>query len=448
MNSEWFILKKNSHLGPFSKEDLFNMFDSNEIGESDRIWKEGWGKSKTYFEARDDRYSDQWEIPPLPTLPIEESTKKVESVTPEVSKSEDRKKRNRHRYSRKQSKVKFSLNNYKMIFKPEIKKPHQIIIAGAALLVVVFLFGTYQIKNPNVFGRPAHMSTLGYKVLKGTAIKKAPLMAKASLSSDKKILWFALNTPLEGDVIVSLKSRPGKTFGEATSVQAKGFLKERLLTITKFQFDKGTKLIDGIYDVQIISSEKMDLAWWGRFVGQKTQSFEYRNDLVISSYSEQVFYKQLEKLLKRKRQNSKRFWEELIQKYRTVMMITSQIKDGFQSIFESPFEEWQKKTNIFEMDYKTKYGIFFTEFVKANESSYNTIMKKNFENVTDVLSSYNHLSNLATQIGEHSMFALEKLQAFTGDEIVADEIKEVTIKNLDMIMEKCKAKVKLLTETF
>jgi hypothetical protein len=303
-----------------------------------------------------------------------------------------------------------------------------------------------KLMTEDLFSRPGHMSMGAFKRLTRGALKEDRLQASASLSVDKKTLWLSLNSRLTGEVFVHLKSLSGKTLGGEAEVKASSVLKNRLIELSNFQFISGSRFIEGIYRVEISSAEQMELPWWNRFFSSHEKSLQYEGDVIISSHSKKAFKKQLTKIRKRKRSNSKRFWEELIQKYQTVMMISGQIKDGFNKIFESPLKVWPTKVMGFEAEYKTKYGVFFTEFVKSNEASYQKIQIKKFENSSEVLANYNHLSKLATEIGEHAMFILEGLQSFKGEEIEADQLKKMSLEKLDSIMERCRNKLSLLSE--
>jgi hypothetical protein len=171
--------------------------------------------------------------------------------------------------------------------------------------------------------------------------------------------------------------------------------------------------------------------------------------VLISSLDIKSFKKQLQRFLKRKFHNSKSYWQEIIQKYQTVKMITDQIKVGFDQLFFKQPAPWPKRIVNFETQYRNKWGQFFTEFVKANESSYEKLSVKKFDDKQKVLASYNNLSNLAIKIGETAMVALERLQAFDFKNATEESIKKLNQENsleFVKIMESCEQKAKELSE--
>ncbi len=173
--------------------------------------------------------------------------------------------------------------------------------------------------------------------------------------------------------------------------------------------------------------------------------FKYVGQGLLTSFAKKDFYKQLKKYLKKKESNTKDFWSELNQKYSTVLSITGQIKEGINVIFEGGAKDWSLKILNFEKEYQTKWGQFFTEFVKANDRSYKKISSKNFENRESVLASYNHLTELAVQIGEESMAVLENLQNYNKQDEQAisklENLKTDSLLRFDTIMGKCSVEI-------
>lgn len=420
MNTEWFILKKNEHLGPFSKKEILEMVDAKKLKNTVQIWREGWTHAKLLDDAfRDEiNYADSDIPPPLPPL------------FPTIKKQ---------------------IIGEKKIISKKIANPTKIRMGIAITIVSIFFVLLYSISfklfSPKIFNRPALMAISAHERLMDSAQTAGELKAKASLSNDKKVLWIALNTSLSGKVFIRLKSLADQTLDGHSHIEASANLTNKLIELTQFQFISGTRLVEGYYHIDIKSVGEMELPFWSRFFGDRINTLQFSGKILISGQSQKNFEKQLAKILDRKKSNSQQFWDELIQKYQTVMMISDQIKDGFLKVFNSPINDWNKETQNFEMEYAAKYGVFFTEFVKANEASYQKIYSKKFENVNDVLANYNQLSNIATEIGEHSMLILENLQNFKGDELDANELTKKSLEKLESIKNRCKDKLQSLTET-
>lgn len=459
MESEWFILKKNQHLGPFTQGQLQQMFQNQQFGRQDQIWREGWDKAR--------HYSENIFIPDLPPLPDEDVGPASESSTlPEYAQASKISRKSfghiRDKKNRKKSKTlltKFKANSSRkklaqlwpfdieLRFKTEVTKLHGLIMGAILLFSLALFYALNEIRTPSMFSRPSHMPLHAYKRMARVLAKQKKPVAVAALSNDKKTLWLGLNTPLIGDFYVSLKSLNNKTLKGRASLSGMGRLEGRLIEVKNIHFEEGTRIVEGYYKTEIKSSDTVERPWWARFVGETSTSFHYQGNILISSLSPKRFKRQLSKALKRRKNNSQQFWEELIQKYQTVMMIADQIKNGFQVIFDSPMSQWKTKVSAFENAYRSKYGIFFTEFVKSNEESYSRIYNKKFENANLVLANYNHLSKLATEVGERSMYILEQLQGYDGTPSKAKFISQEALANIDSVIVRCKKKIELLTQT-
>ena len=48
---EWFLIYKNEHLGPYTKEYLLSLFNDGLINRDSIVWKEGWDESQSFEEA-------------------------------------------------------------------------------------------------------------------------------------------------------------------------------------------------------------------------------------------------------------------------------------------------------------------------------------------------------------------------------------------------------------
>ncbi|MBT4791504.1 MAG: hypothetical protein HON90_08030, partial [Halobacteriovoraceae bacterium] len=153
------------------------------------------------------------------------------------------------------------------------------------------------------------------------------------------------------------------------------------------------------------------------------------------------------RFIKSQNSNTNLFWQELAQKYQTIKVITEQIKQGFAKVFIGPHQKWHQRVKLFENEYKSQYGIFFTEFVKANEASYEKLMKKTFKNSQEVLASYSYLSTLATDIGEQSMDILEELQTFDVKRMTPaskEQLRQNIMSKLEVIITKSDEKMSQL----
>lgn len=473
---EWFLIKQSEHLGPFSEEKLKHMLSRKEIGKESQLWREGLAKSISYNDAfilkpvdlkEDSEADDDFppDLPPLPPgvgkpkkvlkAPVERKIiKKIQSPilknkpdpvsapAPVVEKVI-------------QDVSDIPLSDTPTIEKisTDTRKRSYRWLVYTLLVIVTIVFGVsswvYYQKTTSVFSRPKLMGLKDFKKLKKIALSPdQSLKFSIALAKDKKSLWIATNNPYEGEVFIQLKSINGKSLGEPVEVKASGYLKNKLITLHKFQFVTGSRFVDGIYSVEILTVDELKIPFIESFFETRETQLKYINQFLITSLRANEFKKLLIKMIKKKKSNTKLFWEELVQKYQTVKMITGQIRDGFSSIFENSDIKWTNKVQGFEQEYKSKYGIFFTEFVKTNEASYTKLRSKKFDNSQEVLANYNHLSKLATDIGAESMKVLESLHGFDAKNANEDsllDLKTQSLINLDRIMKECEKKIETLS---
>ncbi len=324
------------------------------------------------------------------------------------------------------------------------------------ILVVVLLFavlggGVFWFLNQKTeLIRPSNMSLKDFNRLKETvAMGGIVNQFSFALSKDKKTIWVATNNPLSGKVFVKIKGIKNEALGDYIEAKGSGELKDHLIEIKNLKFVLGSRFVDGIYEVAIESTSNLEVPIQRRFLHENNTKIKYVGKVLISNFDMKTFKKQLKKYLAKKFNNSQSYWQEIVQKYQTVKMITDQIRVGFEDLFKNQKAPWDKKIVNFEAQYRNKWGQFFTEFVKANEASYEKLALKKFEEQEKVLASYNNLSNLAINIGETAMVALEKLQGFDfskADEKSINALMKNNSNEFQKIITSCDEKIKEIGE--
>jgi hypothetical protein len=479
---EWFLIKQNEHLGPFSEDAIHQLFSSKEIVGSTFIWREGWKEAQTYsktflevgeiippkpavpkklVKTKESPILNVGDLPPdLPPIPLDAIpavSKKIvdltepESPQVEITPSESKQvlKKIKPAISSKSlknnqvtmSNIEPSVENCNKSFFKKVK----IVVALTLLIFISIPSVLYYQSKTSVFSRPKLMTMRDYKKLKMTAMSdESELKFSFALSKDKKSIWIATNNPAEGEIYVNMKSVTNRSLGKTVEFNASGKLENKLVVLNKFQFIKGSRFVDGLYSVELSTTEKLNIPLHHKFFTTHNTEFKYVDQTVVTSLSIKDFKRQLSKYLKMKKSNSNEFWIEITEKYKTVKMITGQIRDGIKDIFKGEPEDWSKKIIEFENKYKTNWGQFFTAFVKANELSYKRYVSEKVEDPVKVLATYNNLSKLAIMIGEESMSSLEALQAFNGKGETSENkiiLQEKTTEKLSGIIEKCEEKI-------
>lgn len=462
---EWYLIKQNEHLGPFSKKAILDFYKSKEIDEQTFVWKEGWEKAKTYHDIflKENLLSvEESELPPdLPPLPPDAVV-----LTPKVKTKVIRKKIAREEKivsNSKASPIDTPIKLQEGVDSP-INVVEQVLqetgnetgnerlikgvkLTGLSLLIIMILipsFLYYQSQNSS-FSRPKLMTMRDFKKLQRTARKdQSELKFSFALSKDKNSIWISTNNPYRGEVYVSMKSIENRVLGDPVDFSATGSMENNLITLNQFQFNSGSRFADGLYNVEISTAEKLVIPIEHQLFVSMESEFKYIDRAVVTSLSIKDFKKQLGKYLKMKKSNTSEFWVEITEKYKTVKMITGQIRDGFVDIFKENDMSWSQKVTEFENKYKSNWGQFFTAFVKANELSYQKYVSEKIENPQKVLAIYNNLSKLAIMIGEESMSSLEGVQAYDpkkNSEEAKEKLRLQSIAKLDEIINKCEEKI-------
>ena len=495
---EWFVITEEEHLGPFEEDTLISMYEKGEITGDSFVWQEGWEEAVAFSDVfEDDEAStpeesqehiadlddeiklefDEEDSPStevnlpfgLPPIPTEEEIvndlKKLSSdtsvqldtptaataieeeavpVVPELEVAQP----TTVLADDDEFEGEFAADEDDVEEQPSSKK--KIFVISFLLIIALAIAGFFFFTQKTSFIRPSLMTLKDYERLKETSELLGTVnQFSFALSKDKKSIWIATNNPLSGEVLIKLKGKKSQLLGEAVEVKGRGKLMNHLIELKNFNFIVGSRLIDGIYDVSLQSSQPLSIPLHRQAFHENNTNINFTGKVLISNLDIKSFKKQLQRFLKRKFHNSKSYWQEIIQKYQTVKMITDQIKTGFDKLFVEQPAPWPKRILNFETQYRQEWGQFFTEFVKANEASYEKLAIKKFDDKQKVLASYNNLSNLAIKIGEIAMIALEKLQAFDFKNSSAESVKQLNQENsleFVKIMESCEAKARELSE--
>jgi len=489
----WFIIHKNEHLGPFSEEVLAHLYEEGEITGESHVWREGLESSILYVEAfseivgltkvidqvKADSHSPDEDLHLPPDLPIEvveesvlnklNSIIKVEAQAAEEALAKEAAApvsravndileasiNNQKKSSEKIIKeVKIEVNAEIAEEVKELKKERSykwiFALAGMLLFIGLCTGGwMYFSSHFMSFTRPSMMSLKDFgKLSEIGKDTSADNLFKVSFSKDKSKIWFGTNIVYEGEVFLKIKSLSDEILSnEPVEAEAVGTIKNKLITFSEFSFLKGRKFIDGRYDVEIYTSKALTVPLVAKIMTKRKRQFRFFDQVLISSFSRVKFQKTLDQYLAKNRINDTAFWEELQQKYETLKVITIQIQDAIEEVFKNPKLDWRKRVTVFEDNYKTKYGNFFTTFVIANEQSYSKLKSKEFSNKLEIISNYTRLSRLSKNVGLITMDILHELEsvdaAKTNKNGMAN-LKKSSLGKLKGIIDICNEKVKFI----
>lgn len=440
----WFILKRDSHLGPYSEEDLADLYKTGQLKKTDFIWKEGIDDPISYEE-----FLDQ---PPAIPLSLIKAEKKSTNVGEKLEVQVD------NHLSDKSYQVDENYQDDEIQSFEEIQgefsktklsglKIVSLILILAAMIIPSLLY--YHAKNPS-FDKPVDITQADMTLLKEALFDRSRKVSfRFALNKDKSKIYVTSNIPLEGRVYIKLKSQNSRVLGKPIELKSSGFLENHLITFSQLDFLQGTQIIDGYYDVELYTTKDLKRPLSKYFSRPFEPQFQYLDTVFLSNMDKKTFEKRLNQLVTKKLKNALNFRMEIIEKYRTVMAMTQSIKEEFSQTLSLSGKSLLDRINMFESAYTNKFGVFFTEFVKENEASYVPLYKKKFPNKGEILAEFSNLSKLAKQIGHTSMFVMESIRKEAQAGIEAEsrfDIKNYE-KEFDKILKDGELKIQILTNS-
>ena len=423
---DWFIIRNDDHLGPFSDEDLESLYSAQEIVDETLVWNDSLKAPVQYGSLTFN------EPPPLPLdISLTDNVDKIEqaSVEKDIEVKEEIKIE-----EEEEKKDSFFQQN------PKLK------IVGFSLTLLILISGAIYFYQNRIFSRPSKMSLRDYERLTRVATGLSlDSEFDFAMAQDRSMIWIATNNPYHGKVAIKLKALKNKFLGEGgVEAFATGNLSNHLIGIENFKFKQGLKLVDGYYEIELYTPSRLEKPIFNFLNGFKTQ-FQFFQKVLISTMKPEEFEKALATYSSKKKYNETQFWSELKQKYQTLKMITLQIQDGVRDVFDGSGSNVEK-INLFETQYKNKYGNFFTNFIITNEKSYENLVQKNFPDKVDIISNYTRLSKLARSIGIESVGVMEKLHQFKdwNNPSAVKGLRKESIERFQKIIDICEHKLGII----
>lgn len=432
---DWFIIRDQDHLGPFTQEDLEELYASNEINDETLVWNESLEESVTYGSLALD------EPPPLPP----EFNDVVSEQAEQIEQTE--------KTALVENEIEDEIDDEIEDESPHPRHSSRKLQMFWFIIFIILLtpIAIYFYQN-KIFTRPSKMSLRDYTRLTEIVEKKSEATEFVfALAQDRSMLWIATNNSNQGKVAIKLKAIKNRFLGEGeVEAFALADLKNHLVAIKDMRFKKGFKLLDGYYEIELYTPSKLNKPLLS-FVNNHKKQFQFFKKVLISTMKPEEFEKSLAKYAVKKKYNENQFWSELKQKYQTLKMITLQIQDGVRTVFgKQRYVDNQmnikKKIESFESEYKLKYGNFFTNFVIANDKSYEQLARKNFPDKVDIIANYTRLSKLARSIGLESVQVMGDLERFKQwqDQVEVERFKEDSLARFQKIIDICDHKISII----
>lgn len=433
---KWFIMLPTGHEGPYSLNTLISKKISPEV----KLWAEGLGQSVAFKVALEkSQQTEEDELPPpLPPLP-QEDDEDLEIPSTELKAPEGLEPLNHNR-----------------------KKITGLLIGVIALIV----FGTKEwVKSKEFFSvkRVERMDPeIHERIHKDLRFDQwsTPIFFKEYVPADLSSVWLVTSGFQECEVEAQFSSLPEKLLSmknEKISFKSKSHLKDHIVTFSQFEFISGSKIVPGLYEMDIKASQckwGTLAAKLGNFFSKPAHEYVSRMKVVLYHKGNLAFNKILFDLIRKKldlevvSQNQEDlFWQDLQQKLQTLLAISMQIEQHQLDFLESNPKSFTKMLKVSVDSYTKKYGGTLTEFVIQNE---NYFLELENSGLGDMVNKkpYEKLIRLTSKnIGLTSMRIIEELQKMKNPSKKDLEKMGLKVKHdFGLLKEDLNAKILQITE--
>jgi len=401
----WFLMLPTGHEGPYSLNDVIQKLQLKQISHESTIWAEGLTQpvsisvvlknSQKQVDVLPDLPQD--DVPP-PPIPSSEEVEIIEIPPPPVE-------------------------------SPKMTEAKHYLLAGLMVLGLGIFAATQWIKSSEVFKiqrypkmtLDQHDSILRHFRFDGWDKK---IFFKEYVPSDLSTIWLVSSGFQTCDVSATFESQKDKLIAlesEKISFKTSGTLKDHVVEFSNFEFISGTKILPGMYEMDIKAT---NCSWDGG--AAKLANLFTGPDLTYLAKMKVILYHKgatefnllLDKLLRKKMeadlsgQNQEDiFWQGLQEKFQTLMAVTLQIEQLLLDLVTKDSKEFNSSLRPAIDVYTQKYGQFLTNFVIANENYFNELSKSHIKNISKKRTYETTVKLTAKRIGLESMKIIEDLQA-------------------------------------
>ncbi len=246
MNKEWFVFKGTHHLGPFSVEEMANLYHKSEINSQSLVWKEGREKwdalSKIeYFQFL---FHPEKAIPSVAPL---SPPKKVSPEIPKILETEDE----------LPPPIPLdaildpsgSLKNSKALSEKKLKWSKTFLAVGIFGLVTILFWFSVNERQAMIQLKIKGLMPIYLEKLDTLAAKNSPKFEMdMALSLDSRTLWASTNKAGDIETVVKLTSVPKRVLGtESVVLSVRGDFRKHLAKFNRMILVTGQKFLPGEY---------------------------------------------------------------------------------------------------------------------------------------------------------------------------------------------------------
>lgn len=440
----WFILLPTGHEGPYDLISVRQRCQQGQIGRDVQVWAEGLKQPVTLNHALLQSESTTAYTPSAESIPKSNSRAERQTVPDPVRLSRA------HELAEKMSeeaeipplpgeqippvpRFQATVEPYAQVTAPitektgQQKKPFPFILSGLLFFSLLFSFFIYQwIKGEENFEirrYPKMSMEVHQRILKEFSFKgwNERIFFREYVPVDLSYIWLVTSSFQKCEVEASFQSIPGKMISvkdEPVAFKTRGILDDHVVEFSSFDFRSGNKIVPGMYELDV----KAGNCEWDTTASGIANIFrpvekEYmaRMKVVLFPKGPIEYNSVLSVLLKKKEEKVLReqgreqlFWQDLQQKFQTLLAISLQIEQHLIDLLETDPKLFRQNLVPAIDIYTKKFGNFLTNFVVSNESYFDQLgdlkersKKRNYEVM---------VNSTSKRIGHESMKLIEDLQ--------------------------------------
>lgn len=447
MEKSWYIVNSDTKIGPLDSKEIARAIELGRLSSSDQVWKYGLAKpmkslefytqylgqivennSKKESHATSEPLARK-KILKLPKAFASEGASesvKGSSTSVIVPELPPKKKREPEVTPKVQIEKLSALSPEPQVRENQGKdlkerKASKLILRFSLALSVVLILAVggvlgrdyfvAKVKNPP---RPSQLSVFDYNRLLETRKKEIdPPQFSLATNQNMREIWGMTNLPIEGRVEIKIESLFERTLSqEPIILRSEGRIKNFQVQFDHLEFEEGSQIAPGYYEVDIKFSEETPQTWVLHKLNPSAKNYKTRKIYYLGNLSLDAFKSKLASFLKRKKSGENKYWSDLKQKYETVEVIIKQINLEYEKLFQNNSEEWKKNLSGFESIYTRNYGSFFSDLVIRNRKSYEELRNFNSSEKNELIDAYEVLSKASKSIGLKVVKHLQELENY------------------------------------
>lgn len=385
MDKIWYIFIDNHHKGPFSSEEIFKMFHSDELHEGSLVWRQGLSKW-LYLKDCDELWNAIAPLKALPELPLEDKPSSVQEEAdlppnlpfknlPELP-LESKEEKDETEVPELPSENLLEVPPPKTVKKR--KMPWIWLAAGVLVCVVLafFLGQNTPVQEPQ-WGGLSLLESERLKNITQVRLREGLKIGLAGLAKDKRI-YLATNRQGPAVVTLQMSSIPKKVLGpESIVFTAEAKLEGHYAIFDQLKFLSSDHITPGYYRV---SMEAVAFSPYRKIINQLirwnilskegySEKFIYKGELLIADVPPSRFQENLDSYANKVAEEAAMPYTDLKERYNTLASFVEQLMGIYSKAIETSGDGFDEKSfeKTYDLELGHPYKVFIEDSVKLRD---------------------------------------------------------------------------------